>query len=706
MMKRILCILFILCVIDLAAMAQGAPPLRIREADGSPNKLGISTIVVTNGTLTISGTTATIVTGGGGGGGSPGGSTTQVQYNDTGAFAGAAGFTFNGTSTVTLGVAGTSVGAIAFKNATSGTITLQPVTGALGTVTLSLPAATDTLVGLAATQTLTNKTLTAPVIATISNTGTLTLPTSTDTLVGKATTDTFTNKTLTSSTNVLGGVTMTLGSDADGDIYYRSSNVLTRLPKGTALQVLRMNAGATAPEWAAASGGSGITIGSTTITSGTNTRVLYNNAGVVGEYEVTGTGNAVLSASPTLTGTVGAAAATFSGTIVQTSASATAFESGPNGSTNPVFRLVNSTASAATGLAITGNAAGSGVTLTALSSGTNEDLRLVTKGTGIVQVTPGSAADIVFRTNYSDGTARFQLGTYPGVNSLSMVWMASITPSTSNYTLISDGSAELGVNVQNSTGSIYFRAGNSNKLLRLNGSGGAGTAIATLPSGGQFGFTSSSNTDSGFDTILRRAAAANFAFGATDAASPVAQTLSVQNVVAGTSNAAGATLTEIASLGTSQGAPGRFHLQAGAMIAASGTTQQTAVDRLVVGATKVLTNNSAITIANVTVAAGTSAGGVLRYCVEVTDGTDTQYECGSTTFGVSNKGGVFSGNTATKFGNHQNVTAGTLAVTFAISGANPALLSVNANSSLTPSTGYPRIAYSIENFGQQALAVQ
>ena len=60
MMKRILCILSILCVIDLAAMAQGAPPLRVKEVDGSPNKLGISTLVVSNGTLTISGSTATI----------------------------------------------------------------------------------------------------------------------------------------------------------------------------------------------------------------------------------------------------------------------------------------------------------------------------------------------------------------------------------------------------------------------------------------------------------------------------------------------------------------------------------------------------------------------------------------------------------------------------------------------------------------------
>ncbi len=70
---------------------------------------------------------------------------------------------------------------------------------------------------------------------------------------------TFQNKTITNSNNVLGGVTMTLGSDADGDIYYRSSNVLTRLPKGTAAQVLTMNAGATAPEWAAAGGGGGFT---------------------------------------------------------------------------------------------------------------------------------------------------------------------------------------------------------------------------------------------------------------------------------------------------------------------------------------------------------------------------------------------------------------------------------------------------------------
>tara|TARA_B100001250_G_C19815346_1_gene798010 strand:- start:3165 stop:4919 length:1755 start_codon:yes stop_codon:yes gene_type:complete len=52
---------------------------------------------------------------------------------------------------------------------------------------------------------------------------------------------------------VVADVTMTLGSDADGDVYYRSSNKLTRLAKGTANQTLTMNAGATAPEWASSS---------------------------------------------------------------------------------------------------------------------------------------------------------------------------------------------------------------------------------------------------------------------------------------------------------------------------------------------------------------------------------------------------------------------------------------------------------------------
>lgn len=70
----------------------------------------------------------------------------------------AAGLITDGVSKITLGVAGTSVGAIGFQNATSGTLTLQPGTGALASNTLTLPVATDTLVGKATTDTFTNKT--------------------------------------------------------------------------------------------------------------------------------------------------------------------------------------------------------------------------------------------------------------------------------------------------------------------------------------------------------------------------------------------------------------------------------------------------------------------------------------------------------------------------------------------------------------------
>ena len=66
------------------------------------------------------------------------------------------------------------------------------------------------------------------------------------TTIGTVTTGTL------STGAVLADVTMTLGSDADGDIYYRTSNKLTRLAKGIAGQALIMNAGATAPEWGSA----------------------------------------------------------------------------------------------------------------------------------------------------------------------------------------------------------------------------------------------------------------------------------------------------------------------------------------------------------------------------------------------------------------------------------------------------------------------
>lgn len=57
---------------------------------------------------------------------------------------------------------------------------------------------------------------------------------------------------------------------------------------------------------------SGLTIGTSTITSGTDTRILYDNAGVLGEYTLTGTGTVVaMATSPSFTTpTLGVASAT------------------------------------------------------------------------------------------------------------------------------------------------------------------------------------------------------------------------------------------------------------------------------------------------------------------------------------------------------------------------------------------------------------
>lgn len=102
-----------------------------------------------------------------------------------------------------------------------------------------------------------------------------TFPDANITVVGEASTQTLTNKTLTASSNVLGGVTMTLGSDATGDLYYRNSGgVLTRLPIGANGQVLSVTSGL--PAWGSA--GSGTVSGSGT----TNRMAVWTSSSAIG----------------------------------------------------------------------------------------------------------------------------------------------------------------------------------------------------------------------------------------------------------------------------------------------------------------------------------------------------------------------------------------------------------------------------------------
>jgi hypothetical protein len=65
-------------------------------------------------------------------------------------------------------------------------------------------------------------------------------------------------------------------SQAEGDILYRGATEWARLAKGTALQTLRMNSGATAPEWATATGLSWVTAPESKNSSGTAGQVAYD----------------------------------------------------------------------------------------------------------------------------------------------------------------------------------------------------------------------------------------------------------------------------------------------------------------------------------------------------------------------------------------------------------------------------------------------
>lgn len=170
----------------------------------------------------------------------------------------------------------------------------------------------------------------------------------------------------------------------------------------------------------------------------------------------------------------------------------------------------------------------------------------------------------------------------------------------------------------------------------------------------------------------------------------------------GTNRAAGA-LVLATGVNTGNSVPAIIQLQTGVMNPTSGTGDNALVDRLLIGPTKVLTNNTATTIVNATAAAGLGIGGIIRYSIMVSDGTDLQTETGFAVFSGVNKGGTFTV-LITEVNSQQSLSAGTLATTWAITGANPAAISVNANSSLTPSSGFPRITYSIENFSQQAIA--
>ena len=113
-------------------------------------------------------------------------------------------------------------------------------------------------------------------------------------------------------------------------------------------------------------------------------------------------------------------------------------------------------------------------------------------------------------------------------------------------------------------------------------------SAVTLASNISFQFSSTTQATGTADLILTRKAAATLQYGAADAAAPVAQTVGVQSVVAGTSNTAGANFTINGSVGTGTGAGGSIIFQT-APASTTGSTQNALAAALTIAGTGVVT---------------------------------------------------------------------------------------------------------------------
>jgi hypothetical protein len=156
----------------------------------------------------------------------------------------------------------------------------------------------------------------------------------------------------------------------------------------------------------------------------------------------------------------------------------------------------------------------------------------------------------------------------------------------------------------------------------------------------------------------------------------------------------GGNLTLKAGLGTGAGFE-HIIVQTG-FSSTSSSTAHTLGDRLYVSGKRLaLTNNTTTTFAQISVASNTMIACTINYTSRASDGTDFQVETGCFAVTAVNKAGTITATAApTKYGNQQDVSAGTLTVTPATTtGTSLVNIRINNNSSLTTTTN--DVAYTI-----------
>jgi len=239
------------------------------------------------------------------------------------------------------------------------------------------------------------------------------------------------------------------------------------------------------------------------------------------------------------------------------------------------------------GMTITGG------TVSLESTATNHAVNINTgSSTGVTTIGNNSSTLSIgaIATITSTGTATVPSGdlviagaaTVPG---LSATGEGFIGISTTNGLIIEGSGSSNDIELLNSASGLACDIPHSGNGMNCVGQLQAATLNSTgnITSSGSLTVTSAGQLDFSVRGLLTSPAAQKIQLGAADAASPLAQTLLVQNVVAGTSNTAGGTLTLQGSVGTGSGSNGGVIIQT-AGTGAAATVQNTQITALAISA--------------------------------------------------------------------------------------------------------------------------
>lgn len=104
------------------------------------------------------------------------------------------------------------------------------------------------------------------------------------------------------------------GAITSDGITMATARILGRTTASTgAVEEITVGSGLSLSAGALTATGSSLTVGTSAIVSGSTTRILYDNAGVLGEYVITGTGSVAMGTGPSMSGVLSSVSATVSG---------------------------------------------------------------------------------------------------------------------------------------------------------------------------------------------------------------------------------------------------------------------------------------------------------------------------------------------------------------------------------------------------------